>query len=166
MRVLPENLKDLLKEPIGQLVNEKKLLNLLKNEKRIVSIGDTVTFTILKHKIQPVFCIVDYKTRRGECEPEVLELIKSYGKKSIVVINPSGTISDDLWDVIKIAFEDLDEGGLRIEIVGEEDLASLVAIFLAPSDATIIYGLPDKGVLVVKPTKENKDKVKEVLDKM
>jgi len=166
MRVLPENLKDLLKEPIGQLVDEKKLFKLLKNEKRIVSIGDHVTFTILKHKIEPVFCIVDYKTRRGGCDPEVIELIKSYGTKSIVVKNPPGTISDDLWNVIKIAYEDLDAGGLRIEIEGEEDLASLAAIFLAPSDATIIYGLPDKGVLVVKPTKENKGKVKEVLDKM
>lgn len=166
MRVLPENIKDLLKEPIGQLVDEKKLLKFLKNEKHIVSIGDLVTYTLLKHNIEPVFCIVDYKTRRDKCEPKVVELIKSFGKKSIVVKNPPGTISDDLWNVIKIAYENLEEGGLRIEIDGEEDLASLAAIFLAPSDATIIYGLPDKGVLVVKPTKENKSKVKKVLDKM
>jgi uncharacterized protein (UPF0218 family) len=33
-------------------------------------------------------------------------------------------------------------------------------------DATIIYGLPDKGVLVVKPTKKIKNKVKKVLEIM
>ncbi len=166
MRVLPENLRDLLKEPIGQLVNEKQLLEILKDEKYIVSIGDTVTYTILKNDIEPVFCIVDYKTRRGECSPEIIDVIKSFGKKSVVVKNPAATITDDLWNVIKFAFKNKDPGSLRIEVEGEEDLASLAVIYIAPSDVTIIYGLPDKGVLVVKANKENKSKVKEILDKM
>ena len=166
MRVLPNNLRDFLKEPMGQLVNEKKLLNLLKNEKYIVSIGDLVTYTILKNDIEPIFCVVDFKTRRGKCPIEIIKLIKSFGKKSIIIKNPPGTISDDLWKVIEIAFENLDADTLRIEIDGEDDLASLAAIYLAPKDVTIIYGLPDKGVLVVKPTFENKKKVKEILDKM
>ena len=166
MRVLPNNLRDFLKEPMGKLVNEKELLNLLKNEKFIVSIGDIVTYTILKNHIEPVFCVVDYKTRRGECLPEIVELIKSFGKKSIIINNPPGVISDDLWKVIELAYENLEIGSLRIEVEGEDDLASLAAIFLAPTDVTIIYGLPDKGVLVVRPTSENKKKVKEILDKM
>jgi len=166
MRVLPKNLRDILKEPMGKLVNEKELLNLLKNEKFIVSIGDLVTYTILKNNIEPAFCVVDFKTRRGECLPEIVELIKSFGKKSIAVKNPPGVISDDLWKVIGLAFENLEIGSLRIEVDGEDDLASLAAIFLAPKDVTIIYGLPDKGVLVVNPTYENKKKVKEILDKM
>ena len=166
MRVLPDNLRDLLKEPIGQLVNEEELLKLLLKEKYIVSVGDLVTYTLLKHEIEPVFCIVDFKTRRGVCSSEIKEAIKSFGKKSIVVQNPPATISDDLWNVIEMAYENLEIGSLRIEIEGEEDLASLAAIYLAPSDVTIIYGLPDKGVLVVKPTRENKKLVKEILDKM
>jgi len=166
MRVLPDNLRDLLKEPIGQLVNEKELLELLKDEKHVVSIGDQVTYTLLKHEIEPFFCIVDYKTRRGGCSTDIVDLIKSYGKKSIVVNNPPATISDDLWNVIQIAYENLENDSLRIEVEGEEDLASLAAIYLAPPDVTIIYGLPDKGVLVVKPTDDNKRKVKEILDQM
>ena len=67
MRVLPDNLRDFLKEPIGQLVDEAKLISLLQNEKYIVSIGDMVTYTILKNNIEPAFCIVDFITRRGEC---------------------------------------------------------------------------------------------------
>ena len=166
MRVLPNNLRDFLKEPMGQLVNEKKLLNLLKNEKYIVSIGDLVTYTILKNDIEPIFCVVDFKTRRGKCPIEIVKLIKSFGKKSITIKNPPGIISDDLWKVIEIAFENLEADTLRIEIDGEDDLASLAVIYLAPKDVTIIYGLPDKGVLVVKPTFENKKKVKEILEKM
>ena len=166
MRVLPENLRDLLREPIGQLVDEKQLLEILKDEKYIVSVGDTVTYTLLKNEIEPVFCIVDYKTRRGTCSPEIIETIKSFGKKSVVVSNPAATITDDLWNVIEYAFDNKEPGSLRIEVEGEEDLASLAAIYIAPSDVTIIYGLPDKGVLVVKANKENKSKVKEILDKM
>jgi uncharacterized protein (UPF0218 family) len=166
MRVLPDNLRDLLKEPIGQLVDEKGLLELIRNEKYIVSIGDLVTYTLLKNEIEPFFCIVDYKTRRGSCSEEIIDLIKSFGKKSIIVNNPPATISDDLWNIIEISYENLENDSFRIEVEGEEDLASLAAIYLAPPDVTIIYGLPDKGVLVVKPTDNNKRKVKEILDKM
>ena len=166
MRVLPDDLRDLLKKPIGQLVDETKLISLLKDEKYIVSVGDLVTYTILKHEIEPVFCIVDYKTRRGECLPEIKNLIKSFGKKCIIVQNAPATISDNLWNIIKFAYENLEIGSLRIEIEGEEDLASLAAIYMAPSDVTIIYGLPDKGVLVVKSTPKNKQLVKDILDKM
>lgn len=166
MRVLPSNLRDILKEQMGKLVNEKELIFLLRNEKFIVSVGDLVTYTILKNNIKPLFCVVDYKTRRGECSDEIINMIKSFGKKSIIVKNPPGTISDELWRAIKLAFKNLQNISMRIEIDGEDDLASLAAIFLAPKDATIIYGLPDKGVLIVRPTNENKKKVKEILDQM
>jgi len=166
MRVLPENLREFLKEPIGQLLDEKQLLNLAKDEKYVVSIGDQVTYTLLKHDIEPIFCIVDYKTRRGECSDEVKELIRSFGNKIFVVENPAGCISDELWNIIQFAFENLEIGKIRIEVEGEEDLASLAAIHMAPPDVTIIYGLPNKGVLVVKPTDDIKKKVKEVIDKM
>lgn len=166
MRVLPENLREILKQPIGQLVDEKKLLLMLSKEKHIVSIGDQVTYTILKHDIKPIFCVVDFKTRRGRCSSDIVDKIRSFGKKSVIVKNPPGCISDELWDTIKSAYDNIKDCSLRIEIEGEEDLASLAAIYLAPRDVTVIYGLPDKGVLVVKANQENKRKVKEIIDKM
>jgi len=166
MRVLPDSIRDLLKEPIGPVVNEKKLLEILEKRKYVVSVGDQVTYTLLEHGIEPVFCVVDFKTRRGKCSDEIVDMIKSFGKKTVIVDNPQGCISDDLWNVIKYAYENLEPGSLRIEVRGEEDMASLAAIYHAPEDVTIIYGLPDKGVLVVIPTRENKEKVKEVLDMM
>lgn len=166
MRVLPDILRDKLKEPIGRLVNEEELLDLLTNERYIVSVGDQVTYTILKYNIEPVFCIVDFKIKRDRCHSEIKNLIRSFGKKKIVVNNPPGCISDDLWNAIESAYKKLEKGSLRIEVIGEEDLAALPAIFLAPSYVTIIYGLPDKGVVVVKALEENKRKVKEILDEL
>ena len=165
MYVLPDNLRNILKEPFGTLVDEDELIELLKGEGNVVSIGDQVTYTLLKHDIEPFFCIVDYHTRRGQCADEMIEILKEFGKKTINVKNPAKTITDELWNIIKIAFEDNTQS-LKIVVEGEEDLASLAAIYMAPVDVTIIYGLPDKGVLVVKPTNEIKDKVKEILDKM
>jgi uncharacterized protein (UPF0218 family) len=166
MYTLPDKLRDILKEPVGRLVDEKTLFEILKDEKKIVTIGDTVTYTLVKNNIEPAFCIVDYKTRRGPCEEEVVETIKSYAHKTIVVENPAGIITNELIEVIKLAVENIDEGPYRIEIIGEEDLASMIVLLYAPLDVTIIYGLPDKGVLVVRPTDENKKKVKEALEKM
>lgn len=167
MHRLPDNLRDLLKTPMGKLVLEKELIEILKNEKIIIAVGDQVTYTILKNSIEPILCVVDYQTRRGKFPSEFIQLIKSYGDEVINVKNPKGTITDDLWKAIKDAFENAKKNiKTRIEVEGEEDLASLAVISMAPSDAIIIYGLPDKGVLVIKPTIENKDIVKEVLNKM
>jgi uncharacterized protein (UPF0218 family) len=168
MRLLPDELRDKLKKPIGKFfVDERELLIFLKNEKYIVSVGDQVTYTLLKNNIFPIFCIVDFKIERGNYSPVLKKLIKSFGKKTLTVKNLQGEISDELWSAIKNAYNVLEKGSLRIEVLGEEDMASLAAIFLAPrNDVTIIYGLPDKGVVVVKATDENKLKVKEVLDEM
>lgn len=168
MRVLPENLRYKLSEPIGVVFDDdKKLKDFLQKQKNFVSIGDFVTFTVLKQNLKPFFCVVDYKTKRGPCTENKIELIKSFGDKTIKVDNPKGCISDELWNAIKECYENIDKDiNYRIEVEGEEDLASLPAIFLAPTDVTVIYGLPDRGVLVVKPTSENKAKVNKVLKKM
>ena len=166
MRVLPEELRTELKEPIGNLVDERGLLNLIKDEKCIVSVGDLVTLTLIKNNILPKIAIVDYITERKESPLEVKRAIKKFGDKHIKIKNPAGTLTDELWNAIESSYNNINKDNILIEIDGEEDLASLAAIYLAPPYVTIIYGLPNKGILVVKPTKENKDKAKIVLDKM
>jgi uncharacterized protein (UPF0218 family) len=166
MYVLPDELKDTLKAHIGQLVDEQGLLKLLQNEKYVVSVGDRVTYTLLKHGIAPVLCIVDYVLERKSYPSEMREMIQGFGKIRIQVRNPAGVITDELWDAIETVLKHLEKGPFCIEVEGEEDLASLAAIYLAPGGVTVIYGLPNKGVVVVKATAAHKQKVKEVLDRM
>jgi hypothetical protein len=165
-RVLPNNLREKLKEPLGHLVNEYQLLQLLEKERVIVSVGDLVTFTCLKNNICPAICIIDYLLKREKYPREMKEILRQFGKKRVKTVNPPGQITDDLWEAIESAYANLEEGPICIEVEGEEDLAALAAIYLAPSDATIIYGLPNKGVVVVKATMSNKKIVKDVLDQM
>jgi uncharacterized protein (UPF0218 family) len=166
MYVLPDDLKDTLKGYIGDLVDEPGLLKLLKKEKYIVSVGDKVTYTLLKHGITPILCIVDYKLERKPYPSEMKAVIQRFSTIRLQIKNPPGTITDELWDAIKTVFKNLKDGSVCIEVEGEEDLASLAAIYLAPGGVTVIYGLPNKGVVVVKATTAHKQKVKEVLDRM
>jgi uncharacterized protein (UPF0218 family) len=166
MYVLPDDLKDTLKGYIGQLVDEPTLLRLLKKEKYIVSIGDRVTYTLIKHGFSPVLCIVDFLLERKSYPLEMKTLIQGFGKTHLRIRNPAGAITDELWDAIKTVLSHLENGPVCIEVEGEEDLASLAAIYLAPRGVTVIYGLPNKGVVVVKVTAAHKQKVKEVLDQM
>ncbi len=165
--ILSDKLRDELKKPLGLLFNEKELLSFLKKEKYIVTIGDQVTYTLLKNNIEPVFCVIDYRTKRESCNEIIIKELKSYGQKKFIVQNPPGCITEELWNSIKESYNYLGEKKIRIEVDGEEDLATLPAIYLAPiRDVTIIYGLPDKGVVVVRAIKENKIKAKKIIDEM
>ncbi|MCX6662335.1 MAG: DUF359 domain-containing protein, partial [Euryarchaeota archaeon] len=80
MYVLPADLKDTLKEYIGQLIDEQGLLKLLKKEKSIVTVGDKVTYTVLKHGFTPLLCIVDFILERKPYPAEMKTLIQGFGQ--------------------------------------------------------------------------------------
>ena len=163
---LPESLRETLKEPIGFLLNEKELFDYIEESKqKIVSVGDLVTYTLLTHHITPFFCIVDNHTQRHDLDSSKIDLIHAYGTKKISVNNPAGVITHELWDHIDTLLKNHEENVL-VEVNGEEDLSALAVILLAPSDVTIIYGMPDKGVVVVPATEHHKQKVKKIIAQM
>jgi uncharacterized protein (UPF0218 family) len=166
MFVLPNELRDVLKESFGNLVDETGLLKLISHDEYIVSVGDVVTFTLLNNGLRPGICIVDYIHKRKDISLKMKEKIKSFKAKQIKIKNPPGIITDELLDALKLAFKNRVKDRFIIEIDGEEDLAALAAIFLAPSDTTVIYGLPNKGIVVAKASTSHKNKVKDILDRM
>ena len=166
MYTLPDALRERLKEPLGLLVDESGLLKLLKDKPKIVSVGDKVTYTLLKNDFTPVMCIVDYIIERSTYDASMMECIASFPGMHIRVDNPPKGISDELWDAIDASYNHIDNGPICIEVDGEEDLAALAAIVLAPSDVTVIYGLPNRGVVVVDATDANKKIVKDILNRM
>lgn len=166
MYTLPTEMRKELQQPIGLLVDEPGLLHILTEKTMIVSVGDLVTYTLLKHHYQPVLCIVDYISKRMVFADEMKELIQSYPATTLKVTNPAGEITKELWDAIQYAYDNLENAPFRIEVNGEEDLAALTAIYIAPPGATVIYGLPNKGVVIVDATTNYKQIVKEKLDRM
>ena len=55
---------------------------------------------------------------------------------------------------------------IQILVKGEEDLAALPAIAMAPLSSVIIYGLPDKGAVLVRVTESKKKEIQSLLDRM
>ena len=55
---------------------------------------------------------------------------------------------------------------LRIIVDGEEDMAALACIFLAPPGTTVIYGIPNRGASIHHVDDDLKQLVDSVLKQM
>ncbi|AGB04371.1 hypothetical protein AciM339_0483 [Aciduliprofundum sp. MAR08-339] len=156
--ILPEHLRGELQRVHGILLEEDEIKNI---EGMIICVGDVVTHTLLKMGIKPKMAVVDYKTKRGEM---VFEDVRSFGERVFRVENPAGTITPGLWDAVKKAL--ISEKNVKIVVDGEEDLAVIPVVFFAPLGANVIYGMPNTGLVLLKITPEERDKVKDLIKKM
>ena len=165
---LPNHLRSFLKQPIGSLVSGKNLKEDCKEYEIIISVGDHVSASLIKQDVFPHLMIIDYKTRRGaisKIQKSILDNLQNYNHISIS--NPPGSLTKELVDTIhSICLRINSSDHIQLIIKGEEDLAALPAILYAPSNATIIYGMPNKGVVIVSSTEEYKDKVRLILSEM
>lgn len=168
MLSLSQELREKLKKPLGKLYSGsdcmEKLKAELKGEERIITIGDMVTYSAIKAGMLPAVAIVDEKTLRAKVSKEVAEGTKRAYLKEISVVNPPATITNELLKAIKEALES--KQATRIFIEGEEDLATLPAIALAPTSSIIIYGQPNAGIVAVRVTESKKKLARKIMEKM
>ena len=137
----------------------------LNNEKIIVTIGDICTLKILQQVRIPNLFIVDYKTKRDtKLSIDQKKKIDDINSKSVTVQNPAGTITDELWNAIKDALGN--ENNTKIIVDGEEDLATLAVISLSKIGAKVIYGMPDRGMVVVDVNQQTKKRANDFLNRM
>jgi len=165
---LPDHLRSFLKKPIGYLVSGKNLKEDCKEYEIVISVGDHVSASLIEQDVFPQLMIIDYKTRRGaisKTQKSILENLQNYNQ--INISNPPGSLTKELLDAIhSICLKINPSDNIQLIIKGEEDLTALPAILYAPSNATIIYGMPNKGVVIVPSTEEYKEKIRLILSKM
>ena len=160
---LPEHLRPLLAEPFGPVHDTPGALLAVK-DRVVVSVGDVVTQMFLDAGVLPQVMLVDGVTQRGSKVEHALARLPPTGVRRVMVENPAATLTSELLDAL--------ERGLRapeatlIEVVGEEDLAALPAMILAPDGAAVCYGQPRRGVVVVVITPEVRTRAREILTKM
>ena len=163
MYILSDDKRDEMREPLGELISgddiPKKEMNGM-----VVAVGDMVTATLIKQGIEPDISVVDYRTGRKNSDDETKSIIRSIGGKVVNVSNPPGEITDEMWNAIERSYES--GGKVRIEVDGEEDLAALPAICLAPDGTAVLYGLPSQGIVFVKVSDYERNKVLSFLKKM
>jgi len=156
---LPENLRYELSVPVGPVYNENDAMKIIEKRK-VISIGDETTLTLIKNNFEPMLAIFDLKTKRESIDSRIL---MKHFKEKIVVENPPGYITYDLWSVVKNALENKDRA---ILVVGEEDMASIPSIYHSKDGVIIIYGIPNKGLSIIEVGKDIKERVKNLLKMM
>lgn len=166
--LLPESLRHLFREPFGILYEGvggdavRSSVKDLGNPTKLISVGDVTTFHLLESNIIPDVLIVDDRTKRAPASSQVVDGTKHQGFAEISVDNPAGVITEELISVIGDAL--VSDQNVRIFVKGEEDLAALPAMMMAPVGSVIMYGQPDKGVILVRVTESKKAEIKDLFD--
>lgn len=155
---LTESLRDELKRPLGELVD-----NIVGIESdKLVSVGDTTTDRLLNDGIKPRIIVFDNKVGRKDITPYTS--IKEFEALEKEVENPAGTLKKDAFKSLDDAFNST--GSTKILVHGEEDLLTLAAIHLAPIGWIVVYGQPNEGVVKVKINENIKDQINKILEEM
>ncbi|MDD5473223.1 MAG: GTP-dependent dephospho-CoA kinase family protein [Candidatus Methanoperedens sp.] len=167
---LPDDLRAELRKLHGELYQgdgietARLIIKNLNDYTKIITVGDIVTFNLLSAGLIPDVSFVDDRTKRGPASLKIMQGTRHARFKTITVENPPGIITDELMQEISRAMGS--NTPIQIFIKGEEDLAALPAIAMAPLSSVIIYGLPDKGAVLVRVTEDKKKEIQSLLDRM
>lgn len=149
-RKLPEKHRERFKEPLGRDIGESELKELDVKHNMLITVGDVVSFTVREYGLVPDLSVYDGMTERHEMTA-FADLVKRKGLKETVVTNEAGMITAELADAVKNALTGHEE---LIRVEGEEDMAVIPCMMLAPDGTYIIYGWPGKGMKLI-TTDEN-----------
>tara|TARA_B100000959_G_scaffold264500_1_gene305070 strand:+ start:4 stop:504 length:501 start_codon:yes stop_codon:yes gene_type:complete len=131
----------------------------------IATIGDICTIKIFEEIREPNLCIIDMKTKRNIALNSKQKIqISTIGKKTVYVQNKAGTISNELWKSIKNNISN--NLNTKIVVDGEEDLATLAVISMVQLGAKVIYGMPNRGMVVVDVNQQEKKRADSLLRRM
>ena len=159
---LPESLRGELKEPMGPVYTDPQAL-LAHVEGQLVAVGDIVTYHFERIGVSPDVAIVDGRTKRKAIEAEVRTALET-SVEEISVRNPPGTLSADLLTALRDLLDSDEQSRLNVE--GEEDLATLAAILVADVGASVVYGQPDEGMVHVVVTDDLKAEIANLTGRM
>ncbi|MDO5849151.1 MAG: DUF359 domain-containing protein [Methanobrevibacter sp.] len=162
-RLDPDLNKDViseLKKPLGDLYpNFEDALDIITSAKFLISAGDETFNNLIEHNILPDVGIIDNLIQRKSHAHDLSKLDNILKAK-----NPAGTITENLWETIEKSIELADKGDNQVIVVdGEEDLAVLPCILIAPEDTIVLYGQPNEG-LVLLNVSNLKTKAQELLN--
>lgn len=157
---MPDNLKSQLSsDAFGTLLdrspeeNAASVVKLVAETRppKIAVVGDFTLNALLKAGFTPNLGIFDRQTKRIPYDfPDV---------EAEAVKNPAGEITDGAVAIIKRALKGKRHKNVMLAVDGEEDLLAMPAIMHAPMGSLVIYGLPNRGMLVIKVDRRIKEKI-------
>lgn len=173
MPLTPEFIR-ILKEPFGDLIPDEsitrsRLNTILKNAKKIISVGDATTERLISFGIIPNLSVIDGKERRMKRDyinnwSLNRERIGKTIFKELKCSNQAGTISKKAVKVLEDALSI--SSPVRIIVDGEEDLLALPLLSIIPEGSILMYGQPYEGLVVVKINSKVRKKAKDLMDRI
>ena len=162
---LPDDLRDQLKNPLGNLIsdndpNKENIIKKISAESVIITVGDRTTENMLQLGVKPQIQIIDGLEKRNQRIVPADDMINT----NLSCRNPPGEITEESMQIIQKAFSC--ESPVRITVDGEEDLLVLPVCMLAPENSVVMYGQPNEGLVFVHVTPEMQAKVQKILDSM
>lgn len=138
------------KKPFGKFVIRPDA------DKMAIVVGDSSLLKFRDKGWEYDLGVIDYLINRETYFP----LVISPKEVSLQVENLPGTISIKLLAALKIALE---QHFLHVQVIGEEDLAAVALILLAPLKSRIYYGQPGEGLVKIVITEKIKEQIKKIL---
>ena len=161
---LPDSLRDQLKIPLGVLLpigqdNKRNIQKYLSDDSFIITVGDRTTEKMIDFDLTPSLQIIDGFEKRIK-----RDIVKLGDAFELQIDNPAAEITLQSIDIIKKAFTM--NPPIRLTVNGEEDLLVLPVCIHAPENSVILYGQPNKGLVLVQITAEIRNKAQALLDLM
>ena len=124
MFLLKKESRKKFKKPFGKVYPDLNDINKsLLEDHFIISVGDETTKNLLNADIIPKIGIIDNIIERQTSKHDI-----EYNAVTLNVVNPPGTITDELWNAIIKSFDIAKESNILIVVDGEEDLAVIPCV--------------------------------------
>ncbi|MCH1607254.1 MAG: GTP-dependent dephospho-CoA kinase family protein [Nitrosopumilus sp.] len=161
---LPDSLREQLKTPLGLLLpigqdNKDNVQKYISDDSYVITVGDRTTEKMIDYEIIPSLQIIDGFEKRQK-----REFPKLGNESELTIDNPAAEITLQSIEIIKKAFDMAPP--IRIIVNGEEDLLVLPVCIHAPKNSVVLYGQPNKGLVLVEITTEIRNKAQTLLNLM
>ncbi len=161
---LPDSLRNQLKIPLGILLpigqdNKENIQKYLSDNSYIITVGDRTTEKMIEYGIIPSLQIIDGFEKRKK-----REFPKLGTASELIINNPASEITLQSIEIIKKTFTL--NPPIRLTVNGEEDLLVLPVCIHAPENSVVLYGQPNKGLVLVEINTEIRNKAQTLLDMM
>lgn len=171
---IPQNIRPEFRKPFGKIFAAKngiyepmkKTNEYIKKKKLhpVICVGDIVTHALLKIGGTPFLKIIDLHVQRKKKYKRVRELGPIGHLRRYEVTNLPGTITKKLIELIQTALQQKSPSVIHVK--GEEDLAVLPCVLLAPLRAIILYGHFQHGIIAVEVTEDKKSEALSLLNRI
>lgn len=157
---LPTSDRSELKEPLGSVETDLDAIESTRGSP-LVTIGDVVTYHCLTGGVTPDIAVVDGRSERERLPESMRSVVLTDCHET--VSNPAGTITENLLLALARAVKRSESTIICVD--GEEDLAVLPAILLAPTGSSVLYGQPGEGMVHVHVTDTLIERVWDLVDR-